>query len=370
MYFLAAVLGILVVLAVLADMVNTLVTTTTSQWKYWLTRILYRRTWRATRLLGHLISDEVRRERFYSLFAPVSVLMMLAAWVAQQIFGFALIWWGIGGVSGVDSFIDSIYYSGVVFFTVGFGEVVPVDQVPRFGALIEAFTGVLTTALVIGYLPALYSAYSEREQKLTTLDDGTEERITPTSLVMSRTPDADPRALDQFFTDWEAWVAQVLETHTTFPMLSLFRSQHPGQSWITALGLVTDAALHVEMMEREQGRAAYWMLRRSVRLLQVLTRDADLSEYRARLDAGYEDGNEGVFQELYDALAAHGFTMLPFDEAAERSVELRRSFDAQLEYLIDALEAPRGFWGHVVGHKLDRDLLTEPPREGWSGATD
>lgn len=32
-------------------------------------------------------------------------------------------------------------------------------MIPRFGALVEAFSGVLTTVLVIGYLPALYGAY-------------------------------------------------------------------------------------------------------------------------------------------------------------------------------------------------------------------
>jgi hypothetical protein len=34
----------------------------------------------------------------------------------------------------------------------------------------------------------------------------------------------------------------VLESHVSYPMLSLFRSQHVGQSCITALGVVTDAA--------------------------------------------------------------------------------------------------------------------------------
>lgn len=364
----AVVGGIALVVTVLADMVNTLVTTTTSQWRFWLTRVLYRWTWRLSQLIGRLISDRHRRERFYALFAPISVMAMLATWVSQQILGFALIWWGLGGVSGVDGLVDSIYYSGVVFFTVGFGEVVPIDQVPRFGALIEAFAGVLTTALVIGYLPALYAAYSSREQKLLTLDDGTEERITPTSLVLSRTPDADPRQTDQFFSEWEAWVAHVLETHTTFPMLTLFRSQHPGQSWITALGLVTDSALHLQLLEGEQGRAAYWTLRRAVRLLHVLTDDVDLSEYRRRLDEGYEQ-DDSLFRELYDTLDEHGFTMLPYEVAAPRSRELRQSYDAQLEFLIDRYEAPRGFWGHVVGHRLETARVG-PPGERWSGGTD
>ena len=168
---------------------------------------------------------------------------MLVSWVLQQVIGFGLIWWGIDGISDVDSLLDAIYFSGVVFFTVGFGEVIPIDIVSRFGALIEAFAGVLTIALVIGYLPALYSAYSEREQKL----------------------------------------------------LTLFRSQQEGQNWITALGLVIDSALHVELTEGGQARSAYWAL--------------------------------------------------------------RRTYDAQLEFLIDRLQAPRGFWGHRIGHVHDECRL-------------
>lgn len=352
---LAIVIGVVLVVSVLADVVNTLVTTTTSTWKWWLTRVLYRLSWRMVSAVGSRIPNEQRRERFFSLFAPISVLAMLVTWVVQQVLGFGLIWWGIGGVSGLDGLLDAIYFSGVVYFTVGFGEVVPVEEVPRFGALIEAFSGVLTTALVIGYLPALYSAYSEREQKLLTLDDGSEGRITPTNLVLSRSPDGDFRQLDDFFKEWEAWIAHVLETHTTFPMLTLFRSQHMGQSWITALGVVTDAALHVELTENGQGRSAYWALRRAVRLLQHLTEGVDLSEYRNRIDAVGQDGP--ALRELYSALEDHGFPMLPYDDVVAHATELRRSYDAQLEYLIDVLQAPRGFWGHQIGHAHTHSAL-------------
>ncbi len=347
---LAIIVGVILVVSVLADVINTLVTTTTSRWKWWLTQVLYRRSWSLTSAVGSRISNEQHRERFFSMFAPLSVLAMLVTWVVQQIFGFGLIWWGIGGVNGVDGLLDAIYFSGVVYFTVGFGEVVPVETVPRFGALIEAFSGVLTTALVIGYLPALYSAYSEREQKLLTLDDGSEGQMTPTNLVLSRSPDGDPRELDDFFKEWEAWIAQVLETHTTFPMLALFRSQHDGQSWITALGLVTDAALHVELTEGGQGRSAYWALRRSVRLLHHLTEGVDLTEYRERIIQQGVEGGDDQLRVLYEVLEGHGFPLLAFDEAVPHARELRLTYAAELEYLIDRLHAPRGFWGHQIGH--------------------
>lgn len=352
MNVLAIIVGIFLVVSVLADVVHTLVTTGSHGGRWWLTRVLYQVSWSLISRCGKSCRQDRNRERLYAVYAPISVLAMLATWVTQQVVGFGLIWWGLrAGIEGNASLLDSLYFSGVVYFTVGFGEVVPVDQVPRFGALIEAFAGVLTIALVIGYLPALYSAYSEREQKLLTLDDGSEQRITPTNLVLARSRNADPASLDDFFGEWEAWIAHVLETHTTFPMLRLFRSEHPGQNWITALGLIADASLHVELTEEGRSGPAYWTLRRAAALLSMLAQGADLTQYRERLDASYAQGE--AYRTIYDAMVDHGFAMSPFEEAQARGLELRRTFDAQLEYLIDQFDAPRGFWGYKIGHRLD-----------------
>lgn len=357
-HILAALLGFAVVLAVLADMINTLVTTQTSSWKWWLSRRLAAITWSGVRSISCRLPEGPLREGLLATLAPVLVLLMLVAWVTQQIVGFGLIWWGIGGVSGVDGLLDSIYYSGVVFFTVGFGEVVPAGTIPRFGALAEAFTGVLTTALVIGYLPALYGAYSERERKLMTLDDGSDDRITPINLVRAWSPDGSSAELVSHFEPWEEWVAGILETHTSFPMLRLFRSHHEGQNWITALGVLTDAAAHCQLIEGAQNRAPYFMLRRAIRLFDDLTAGVDLSDYRAQLDEQYEGAD--YFEEMCDELTSHGFTLIPIEEAQHVMTDLRRQYDAQMEYLIDALLAPRGFWGHSVGHQLERSGVRGP----------
>lgn len=355
----------MLVVVVLADVVNTLVTTSTSFGRWWLTRILYMTSWQLISRIGHRMTKGHRRERLYAIYAPLSVLVMLVTWVSLQVVGFGLIWWGFrSGIEGDNGLADSLYFSGVVYFTVGFGEVVPTGQIPRFGALIEAFCGVLTVALVIGYLPALYSAYSEREQKLLTLDDGSEGRVSPTNLVFSRIPDGDVRRLDDFFQEWEAWMAQVLETHSTFPMLRLFRSQRPGQNWIPALGLVADAAMHVELTKDGRGGPSYWALRQAAVLVQSLTDGVDLSDYRQRLDEVYEATDTA--SPVYEAMVTHGFDMLPFDEAAEHAIALRRTYDAELEYLIDTFDTPRGFWGHTIGHRFHfPDALTVEPRHSF-----
>jgi len=357
---LAVIIGLVMVASVFLDMLNTLVATKTHRSRVWLSSVLYRRTWRTLRRVAHILPSDRSREAMLTVFAPVSVILLLVFWVMQQVLGFGLIWWGLGGISGADSLFDAIYYSGVVYFTLGFGEVVPVESVPRVGALVEAMSGVLTTALVIGYLPALYGAFSAREQKLMTLDDGLEDRMTPTSLLLSRAPTAEVEDILNFFEGWEEWIAGVIETHTSFRMLTLFRSKHEGQNWITATGLIADAALQCQIIEGARNRAPYWALRRAIILFDELTRDVDLSAYRQQLDETYagdmEEGGDQVFSTLYGQLEQHGFSLRPMDEARAEILELRRLYDAQMEFLIDELLAPRGFWGHKVGCKISTPI--------------
>ncbi|MEM9611668.1 MAG: potassium channel family protein [Actinomycetota bacterium] len=359
MSLVAVLVGAVMVLSVIADMVNTLVSTTTSLSRWWLSSILYRKMWQLLRGMAGRIRSDSAREALLAIYAPVSVLLLLAAWVTQQVIGFGLIWWGLGGVDGAEGLFDAIYYSGVVYFTLGFGELVPDEFVPRVGALVEAMSGVLTTALVIGYLPSLYSAYSDRERMLMTLDDGLEQRITPTNLLLSRAPTGDVDDVLRFFENWEDWVAGVLETHTAFPMLRVFRSKAPGQNWVTALGLLCDTALQAQMIAGARDRGPYWMLRQAVVLFNELTEGVDLTEYRERLDAVYaetqaslENHEDNLFQDLYDTLSANGFEMCDLETARRESLELRRLYDAQMEFLIDSLMCPRGFWGHKIGHTV------------------
>jgi hypothetical protein len=99
------------------------------------------------------------------------------------------------------------------------------------------------------------------------------------------------------------------------------------------------------------------MLRRSVRLFDELTDGFDLSEYERRYEEQVADimaseagDSPSQFQLLYQQLEDHGFELLPIEEARANTLELRRRYVPALEWLIDELVAPRGFWGHRIGH--------------------
>ncbi len=334
--------GILLIVGAVADLVNTLVSTSTSPARWWPTYAIGRSMFIAIRTLARRMPEESSvRERVLSAFAPLLVIVLLATWSLLQITGFALIWSVLDDIATIESFGDSWYYSGVVYFTVGFGEIVPGDTIPRAGAIIEAFFGVITVALVIGYLPALYAAYSDRERMLMTLDTGGTERITPTDLVMAWAPDADPRKIEEQFEKWEQWAAGILETHSTVPLLILFRSHDRRQNWVTALGLLADAAVHAQIIKGATDGYGYWFLRRAEAIFREATQGHDISTYRQEM---VDADNTHLFDELYQRLLDHGFDLRPYDEAKEYGRQVRATFGPAMEFLIDDLLCPRGFW--------------------------
>lgn len=349
MEVLVGVLGAVLVLVAITDLVNSLVTTSTSYARWWPSVVLTRLTYAAVRGAAARLPAGAVRERLLATFAPVLLLQLLGMWVLLQVIGFSLLWWAADGLPALGGIEDALYYSGVVFFTVGFGEIVPEAAAPRLGALVEAFLGVVTTALVIGYLPSLYAAYSERERALMTLDDGSGGRITPTNLVMSWAPDADPKKLEARFAEWEHWAAGILETHSTLPLLRFFRSHEPQQHWVTALGVLADAAIHAQLILGAYDGNGYWFLRRATAVFDELTAGVPrgrIDEYRQQLFADGDGSPEGLelFDELYRQLDEHGFDLVPYDLAAAHAREVRSLWAPQMEYLIDTLLAPRGFW--------------------------
>lgn len=367
------VLGVALVLLAFVDLVNTLVTTSTSVARGWPSNAVTRVTYGAVRsVAGRLPDGSVARERLLATFAPLLLLELLSMWVLLQVVGFGLLWWALDGLPALRGIQDGLYYSGVVFFTIGFGEIVPESAVPRIGALVEAFLGVVTTALVIGYLPSLYAAYSERERALMTLDDGSGGRITPTNLVMAWAPDADPKKVEARFEEWEAWAAGILETHATLPLLRFFRSHEPRQHWVTALGLLADAALHAQLILGAYDGRGYWFLRRATAVFDELTRgvpESVLAPYRAAAPdpSRAEDEGAALFRELYDQLDAHGFDLVTYEAARAHAVEVRAHYAPRMEYLIDQLLAPRGFWCPQQVHvpllsARHPEVLHQPPR--------
>jgi hypothetical protein len=178
-----------------------------------------------------------RRENYLSVFAPLSMLLLLAIWVAGVIVGFALILWGLSvplSFLGVAAFGTYLYASATTFVTLGLGDVTPAAGAGRALIAIEAVAGFAFLALTISYLPVLYQAFSRREVNISMLDQWAGSPPSGVELLRRAAEHNAIGSVETLLADWERWSADLLESHLSYPVLAYFRSQHEHQSWLAA----------------------------------------------------------------------------------------------------------------------------------------
>jgi hypothetical protein len=349
-HILSILAGVVLVLIIVSDAVGSLVATHGRSAPWRPTRLWYASTWRATRALVARLPFEAG-EMALSVYPALSLLGLLVLWLAGLMLGWALVYWGITfKIAGTSDFGTIVYYSGAALLTPAFGTAHGAAQ--RILTLTETLTGLGTIALLISYLPALYGAYSHREARLLTLDDPLGGRLTPVRVIAVHCGDGELDRLYRFFAEWEMWTAEILESHVSYPMLALFRSQHRGQSWITALGVVTDAAgLTCACVTGADQREPYFTYRRGRRAVLEI---AD----RLHVGAGPSEDWLTVanFDIAWDILLGLGLPLKEKAAAWEQLQLLRAPYGNRLQELMDFLVAPRGFWGHSAEETVVQEV--------------
>lgn len=325
----------------LSDAVATLIVTqgTSAPWRP--ARLFYAATWRGARGLAARLHDRAG-EYVLNVYPALSLLGLLVLWLAGLMVGWSLVYWGLDQrIGGSTDWGTLVYYAGSSLVTPVFGSAH--GALVRMLTLLETLTGLVTIALMISYLPALYGAYSRREARLLTLDDPQGVRITPARVIALSAPGGDLEMLYRSFGEWQMWTADVLESHVSYPMLALFRSQHPGQSWVTALGVVTDAAtLASACIEGAGEREPSFLYRRGRRAIMEISSRLHVRPADTAPTWLVEENFEIAWRQLADL----GVPLRDKGQAWTDLQALRATYGDQLERLIDFLVAPHGFWGH------------------------
>jgi Ion channel len=207
-------------------------------------RLFYTTFWSCWRITARMFTSPRRRQAYLSLFGPVSLLLLFAAWVMGLILGFGTLHWSLGTVLQTNDQTASLptylYFSGGTFFTVGYGDLTPAGWAGRILAVAEAGLGFAFLAVIIAYLPVLFQAFSRREVTISLLDARAGSPPSAGELLRRLAQSKSWSTLEPFLAEWERWAAELLESHLSFPVLSYYRSQHDNQSWLAALTTILD----------------------------------------------------------------------------------------------------------------------------------
>lgn len=315
-------LGLLVILVVLFEAFEALVLPRRVIRPFRVTRLYYRTVWPIWAALAGLVPSRAR-QTILSIFGPLSLLTLFAAWAASLVFGFALLHDAFG--LKTNGFMDAFYFSGTTFTTLGFGDMTPTTSTGKFLSVAEAATGFGFFAVVISYLPVLYQAFSRREVYIALFDARAGSPPTAGRLLL-RTPPANEGegCLMDFLAEGERWSAELLEAHLSFPVLGYYRSQHDNQSWLATLSCLLDvSALLLTVVDgvgRTQARLTFAIARHAAVDLGLVVNRPPESPQVDRLPADR-------LERLLEELKSRGAKVRSDVEARAGLVELRELYE-------------------------------------------
>lgn len=347
MFIAVGLIGVALIVVVLWDVFETIVLPRRVTRRFRLTRFFYGSIWAPWSTIARRLRRSKRREIFLSVFGPLSLLGLLFLWAVTLVFGFASLQWAFGShislVNGPAGFFSDLYYSGTTFFTLGLGDISPISPVARAMTVIEASLGIGLLALVIGYFPVLYQAFSRREVNISMLDARAGTPPTAAELLRRHQEARSLESLDQFLRDWEMWAADLMESHLSYPVLCFFRSQHDNQSWLAALNTVLDTCslvmVGIDGIPKWQAQLTFKMARHAiVDISQIFnTSPAAVKHDGARLP-------KKDLETLRLTLSEHGVELRnePGDEATLE--ELRAMYEPYTHVLSRYLMMPLPGW--------------------------
>ncbi len=380
MHFAALIAGVICCLAVALDAFQTIILPRRPTGRFRITRFFFLATWGPWAALAQWAGNKRVREQIYSVYGPLSLLLLLLLWGVLLILGFSFFFYALGSpftdvmgvqaAAGLSRYRTDLYVSGTTLFTLGLGDVVPHSLAARALIICESGVGLGFVALVIGYLPVLYQAFSRREVSIALLDARAGSPPTAAELLRRHGFEGGEEALVDLLAEWERWSAEILESHISYPILCFYRSQHDNQSWLSALVAMLDTcALLISVIEGPQSRQAqltFVMARHAVvDLGHVFHLEEDVALLR-RVERDRLPPAE--FDRLCGALGEVHLRLCGDPASANRLHTIRALYEPEAIALSDYLRMPLPMWTSVQREKDQWRLLTKLRTEAEAGS--
>lgn len=300
-----------------------------------------------------------RRRLALGVVGPLLIPLIVVVWATLVVVGFGLLYvpWMPDGfdrwertlpAAGVLS--DALYVSGYTFFTLGFGDIVPLQGVPRTLTVLQAGSGLALMSFVISYFVSVYDAYRRK----TALAESFFHRAgcSADAAEIIRRSLAAPHpaaALQGELADLREGIVRLRADFSNYPILHFFRDPRPEQSSLRLLFLANDLALlldhvpapddglsglgrrtgldsAVELSERD-------LFRSVVRQLPEETEELDLPpELESAFGRRFDDAR--------DRLRAAGLMVNESSAAAAGYARVRRGWQHRLKVTAEALGEP------------------------------
>lgn len=318
----------------------------------WLTRTVFHAVGVVYKLGAKRAKTYEERDQIMAMFAPLSLFLLPIFLLTLILIGYNFIFWALEP----QPITDALRLSGSSLLTLGYesGDETSYELI-EFS---EAMLGLILVALLIAYLPTIYSAFSKRETAVALIE--TRAGTPPSALEFIarsyRTGDLDD--LGNVWEGWRVWFAELQESHTSLAPLSYFRSTQPNTSWVTAGGTILDsAALILSTIDVPRDAHAAYCIRAGYLAFQNIAKFFDLEFNPTPAADDPISITREEFDDLCEQLVERSVPLVPnLDQAWRDFSGWRVNYDSVLLQLAAITYAPYAPW------TSDRSAILQSPR--------
>jgi hypothetical protein len=295
--------------------------------------------------LSRIATTYEGKDALLAVTGPIALLGQLALWLGLFVVGYACM-----VEPTTHGFSAAFTQSAVSLFSVGTAHAGgPADQWVDIAA---GATWAVVVALQIAYLPALYDAFTKREALVAMLESRAGLPAWGPEILARHQLVGIVDTLPSFYAQWEQWAAGLAESHTTYPVLLLFRSPEPWYSWLVGLLAVLDgAAMHLSLAPDSASSQERLCFRMG---FTALNRIAKTLGWEIDPDPSPEGPITLTFEEFEEAVTMLADIGFPLERSAEEAWPefrgWRVNYEAAAYRLADRIIAPPAPWSGPRRH--------------------
>lgn len=265
-----------------------------------------------------------RRRQALGRVGPALIPVLLVLWAMVAVLGFALLYlpWMPASFSAGSSipapvsFGDALYLSGVTFFTLGYGDIVPTAMGLRVLSFVQAGTGFALVTLALSYFLSVYAAYTRQKvlaESLFYQSGGTADAALVIARQLAR--GVSPVPLRGDLARLRDGLAELRSQYANYSIMHYFVPSDPQRSLLRVLFVLHDLALLLDTaldaserpeMEALGERSGLGMAVASARESLSAGTSGDEKDRERRVPPGAEREWEERFGRAVDTLRRHG----------------------------------------------------------------
>lgn len=309
--------------------------------------------WRlVVRLTGGL--EPPWRRRILGRVGPLLIPATVTLWAGFVILGFALLYlprmpqaFHAGQyVPNFGTLADAFYYSGITFFTVGYGDIVPVSTGLRLLAMLQGGAGFALITLVISYFTSVYGAYSKQKSTAASVYYQTERSADASRLIAQHLEGGSASTLTGEVGRLRDALAEIRTDYTNYPILHYFVAAQAEASLARLLFVTQDLGILLDtMIDPRRCPVAAGLGRRSGLLYAATAVQDGIAEtlLRERSRKGeeptVEDRDSWIerFERAQETLRGAGVPVREDSEALQEYCEKREEWEPVLRACVRVL---------------------------------